>query len=999
MKRFMALSVSVVTFALLAGGGVLAEDEQSMTPRSDTDDVRSYVVIMDLDPAVAYDGGVHGYKATKPSTGQKIKANSADVRRYRAHLKTSHDASMRTAGVGIDQKTHDYTMALNGYSALLTDAQVSRIKAQKDVVMVVEDELRQPLTDSSPSYLGLTAGGGPWARGYDGEGVVVGVLDTGIWPEHPSFADDGSFPPPPIVLDDSSRSACDFGNTSHNPNDAPYVCNNKLIGARQMLDTYRTLIGADPEEYDSARDDSGHGTLIASTVAGNRGVQASIFGIPRGAISGIAPRAHTVAYKVGGALGGFSADIVAGIDQAVADGVDVISYGFGGGASLTGADDIAFLFAADAGVFVATGAGNSGPGPGTIGGPASVPWITAVGASTQSRFWQGAITLGDGSVFAGASVTPGLPETPLVDAEFAGGDLCIPGTLNAAVVAGKIVLCRRGTVARADKSRAVFEAGGVGTILYDVSDEGSLFADTHWTPAVHVDNTPGLAIKAYIASSPSPTASIECCSVDEWPFAPSMGVFSSRGPNLVAPDIIKPDIIAPGVQILGGWSPTPIDDYEVQGQLFHVRGGTSIAQPQVAGVGALLKQAHPDWSPAMIKSALMTTAHQDVVDNDRVSSTDVFDVGAGHIRPGGRWNKGSVAQPGLVYDAGFNDYLGFLCDAEPEVFVSPETCDFLDAAGVPTDASDLNLSSMGIAELAGSQTVHRTVTSVAREKGWRKFRVSVEAPSGYEVTVSPSTFKLRRGDTATYSVTITNVGAPVGEWRFGSLTWQDKTGHYSVYSPIAVRGSLFGAPAEINGTGESGSESFDVAFGYTGSYAAAPHGLVSAVVTSDNVPQDPDQTFDPADGFSNAHAFALLGAAHFRVVLPPEGTEPDADLDIFLQDPVGSIVAFSTSGGTDEQIDIHLPMDGTWTVWVHGWAIPDGDADYDMWTWAVPLASGGSLTIDAAPTAATLGAVGTIDVSWTGLTSGGPGDWYLGAVSHTGDVGLMGLTLIDVDNR
>ena len=222
------------------------------------------------------------------------------------------------------------------------------------------------------------------------------------------------------------------------------------------------MLGADPDEYDSARDDDGHGTHTASTAAGNANVPASIYGISRGTVSGIAPRARIVAYKGLGNQGGFTSDLAAAIDQAVADGVDVINYSVGGGASLTGADDIAYLFAADAGVFVATSAGNSGSGAGTIGGPASVPWITAVGASTQSRFFQATVVLGNGAGYPGASITAGTGILPLVDAASAGGDLCIPGTLDPAVVTGKIVLCRRGQVGRAEKSLAVMQAGGAG---------------------------------------------------------------------------------------------------------------------------------------------------------------------------------------------------------------------------------------------------------------------------------------------------------------------------------------------------------------------------------------------------------------------------------------------------------------------------------------------------------------------------------------------------------
>jgi len=427
--------------------------------------------------------------------------------------------------------------------------------------------------------------------------------------------------------------------------------------------------------------------------------------------------------------------------------------------------------------------------------------------------------------------------------------------------------------------------------------------------------------------------------------------------------------------------------------------GTSMSSPHVAGIFALVKQAHPDWSPAVAKSALMTTAYQGVVKEDYATPADPFDLGAGHVNPGGKANKGSLFEPGLAYDAGYFEYLGFLCDEEPGVFGDPAgTCSFLDSIGVPTEATNLNLPSIGIAELAGSETVIRTVTSVAKENGWRTYYVTVDAPPDYEVTVSPSMLRLKRGHSATYSVTITNLSAPLGEWRFGSLTWSDKTGHYDVYSPIAVRGSLFNAPAEIDGSGESGSASFDVNFGYTGSYSAAAHGLEPATVTSDNVVQDPDQDFDPDDGYSNKHVFDLSGAAFFRIAMPPESVaDPDAiDLDLFVFDPTGTQVASSTSAGTDELIDIQLPADGTWSVYVHGWQTAGPSADYDMYSWIISATPGGNLSIDSAPTSATLGAVETIDVSWTGATAG---EWHLGAVSHTGDVGLMGLTLVEVNNH
>jgi subtilisin family serine protease len=960
------LGVVVLVLALVTPAGAAGDHPGSAASGR-------YVVVMAADPLVT-------------RFGQERLATAAAQIRGRA-LVRSHDAALRAVGLAASDKVYDYTVSLNGFAVDLTAAQVDAMKHAPGVAMVLPDFMRYAQTDSLGKFLGLSRDNGPWAKGHTGEGVVVGVIDTGIWPEHPSFADDGSYAPPPI-----GPLPCDFGNTAANPADAPFTCNNKLIGAYEFLDTYKALTGLDPDEYDSARDDEGHGTHTASTAAGDAGVSASIFGIPRGTLSGIAPRAYVVAYKALGNLGGYTSDLAAAIDQAVADGVNVINYSIGGGASLTGADDISFLFAADAGVFVATSAGNSGPDPGTIGGPASVPWVTTVGASTQSRFFQGTITLGNGEKYAGASITPGIGKTPLVDGAAAGSELCVPGDLNPAMVAGKMVLCERGVTTRVEKSYAVYQAGGVAMIMYNTNDVDNLFSDSHWVPSVQIDNTPGLAIKAYIASDPAPTAKIKAEQKTNWPYAPSMTIFSSRGPDPVAEDIIKPDLTAPGLQILAGASPTP-DAGEVPGQLFQAIAGTSMSSPVVAGAFALLKQAHPDWSAAEAKSALMTVASQDVLDNDRVSPADPFDMGSGHLNVRND-AKGSAFQPGLVYDAGFYEYLGFLCDEAPEVFSDPAgTCATLESLGIPVKAEDLNYPSIGISEVPGSSTVERTVTSVAQDTSKRTYTASIDAPPGFDVTVSPSSFTLKSGESATYEVTVTNVSAPVGEWRFGSLTWTDESGKYNVSSPIAVRGALFQAPDELSGTGTSGSLSFDVRFGYTGSYTAAAHGLEPATITSGDVVQDPDQTFDPNDGYSDAHTFALSGALFFRVKIPPEATEANADLDVYVYDPLGDLAASSTKGGTDEQVDIATPMDGTWTVYVHGWAAPGGDSPYDMSTWVVSATPGGSLSVDSAPSSATLGDSGTVDVSWAGLASGIK---YLGAVSHTGPSGLMGMTLVDV---
>ena len=241
-----------------------------------TSERKSYIVVMAGQPLVAYDGDIAGLPATAPAAGEKVDSDSAAAQKYTQHLTGQHNESLADAGVSPAEKLNDYSVALNGYSAVMTKAQADAIRLQKGVVRVMEDELQQPATDSSGTFLGLTQAGGAYASGINGTGVTVGVIDTGIWPEHPSFAPAGF--PAPVGL--NLPIPCEFGNTAHNPNDAPFTCNNKLVGARQMLETYRALIGAEDFEFDSARDDNGHGTHTSSTAAGNANVPLRPSGSP-----------------------------------------------------------------------------------------------------------------------------------------------------------------------------------------------------------------------------------------------------------------------------------------------------------------------------------------------------------------------------------------------------------------------------------------------------------------------------------------------------------------------------------------------------------------------------------------------------------------------------------------------------------------------------------------------------------------------------------------------
>jgi subtilisin family serine protease len=997
VNRLAALiGVAALAVTAVAPQGAAADDPPATTGEAGSKSVipsptGSYIVVMVADPLVAT------IEVDNLDT-------SAAIAQGRA-LEASHAEVLSTEGISGETKVQDYTNALNGFSARLDYDDAVKLASNPKVALVLPDEMRYPTGDdgsdgSRPddlgNYLGLTARGEAWRSGLTGEGVVVGVIDTGIWPEHPSFADDGTFPTHDALENSAtSGSPCNFGNTTANADDLPFSCNNKLIGARQMLDTYRFFIGADDDEFDSARDDDGHGTHTASTAAGNANVQAAIGGRNVGVISGVAPRAQIIAYKALGNLGGFTSDLVAAIDQAVEDGVDVINYSIGGGASLVSGDTIAFLLAADAGVFAAVSAGNEGPGPETVGGPADVPWVTAVGANTMKRFFQGEVRLDHGPTLRGSSITATTGNLALVDAAQAGtSDLCLADTLDPAKVAGKIVLCRRGGNGRVEKSFEVFNAGGAGMILYNASNDDNLFTDNHWVPSVHVDLTQGLQVKAYLETARRPMARIaNTAKITSWDSAPSMTIFSSRGPNLTAADIIKPDITAPGIQILAGNTPFP-DPGVVPDELFQAIAGTSMSSPVMAGVYALIKQAHPTWTPAMAKSAVMTTANTNVKDNDRVSQAGPFAMGAGEVDPGKVNDRNSVFNPGLVYDAGLVDYLGFLCDAQRSALEpgADEFCAELDGAGIAIDASDLNYPSIGVAELAGSQTVTRTVTSVATSRV--TFRASVQAPAGFSVVVVPDRITLNPGESATYQVTITNSGsAPLGEWRTGSLTW--KGSGYSARSPLAVRAAQLNVPAEITFAGGAGSGSFDVKFGYTGAYSAQAHGLVASVPLTGSVIQDADETFpsdDDANGGVALFPVDLAGAvfARFELSMPDI---PD-DLDMYLLDPAGEIVAASFNGGTDETIDFTPPAaGGVYTLAVHGWAVTVPTRDFTVDSWVVP-AAGSTLAIDSAPASAVNGQVGTIAVSWSGVAAG---TRSMGLISHHDATGAVAVTLVAVD--
>lgn len=497
------------------------------------------------------------------------------------------------------------------------------------------------------------------------------------------------------------------------------------------------------------------------------------------------------------------------MDEAVADGVHVISLSVGASGYLPQyfRDSIALgaFGAARHNVLVSCSAGNSGPGPSTAVNIA--PWILTVGASTIDRDFPATVVLGDGRVFRGVSLYYGesLPDfkLPLIYARDAGNRYCYMGSLQPSKVQGKIVVCDRGGNARVEKGSAVKLAGGLGMILTNPPENGEeLLADAHLLAATMVGQIAGDAIKEYIRSSQYPTATIEFKGtvIGGSPSAPQVASFSSRGPNRLTPEILKPDVIAPGVNILAGWTgkvgPTDLD-IDPRRVEFNIISGTSMSCPHVSGIAALLRKAYPEWSPAAVKSALITTAY--TVDNSGENIKDLgtgkdsnpFVHGAGHVDPNRALN------PGLVYDSDIDDYLAFLCSIGYDAYQiavftrdpAANVCE--EKEGKFASPGDLNYPSFAVQLGEGNNLVKykRVVTNVGSVVD-AVYTVKVNAPPGIAVTVSPTTLVFSaENKTQAFEVAFSRITSQVSA-TFGSIEWSD--GSHVVRSPIAVTWRLNG---------------------------------------------------------------------------------------------------------------------------------------------------------------------------------------------------------------
>jgi subtilisin family serine protease len=765
MRRVLLLLVvlaTAFTFSVPVTGQEQGLTAQALTPDSIDHNKASKgetvrVIVQLEEPALAsYDGGIQGIPATSPRvTKQDLNTNSAAARAYLAHLDSRQDA-MRAEVARVAPSARlgtEFKVALNAITMTVTVEDAARIAKLDGVAAVLPDRLEQPMTEASPQFIDAPVlwnqlGG----QGNAGEGTIVGVLDTGIWPEHPSFADPspvgGAYPAPPTTPGANGfgsggpRSTCDFGNTGFNADDAAFTCNNKLIGAYSFLDTYKAIIGLIATEFDSARDSNGHGTHTTSTAAGNGGVAATLFEVDRGTLSGVAPRAHVIMYRVCGLEGCFQSDSVRAVEQAILDGVDVINFSISGGnAPYSDPVSIAFLAAYDAGVLVSASAGNSGPGANTVAH--REPWTITVGASTSNRHFLSTVTLTSGEdslMLTGASVTAGIDTpTEVVHAADFGDGLCLD-PFPAGTFDGQIVVCERGVIARVAKSYNVMVGGAAGMLQYNPVLQG-LATDNHFIPSVHLENDAGAALLAFMAAATEPVmATFTDGTATEVP-GDVMAAFSSRGGSSQPLGISKPDVTAPGVQILAGHTPMPEDVVGgLPGELFQSIQGTSMSSPHTAGAAALVKAANPSWTPGQVKSALMTTALISGVTKENGSTpADAFDMGSGRI------DLSKAANPGLTFDESAVNYLAL----EDRLW-------------------DANYPSLYVPEFPGAITVTRKVTSSLSRAG--HWTTTVDAPPDLQVSV-PSRINVSAGGSRTFEISLDGRAIPIGQTRQARITF------------------------------------------------------------------------------------------------------------------------------------------------------------------------------------------------------------------------------------
>lgn len=676
---------------------------------------------------------------------------------------------------------YTYDNALHGFSASLSLDELENLKRSPAVLAAYKDKTVLMLdTTHTPEFISPNVATSLWPISSFGKDVIIGVLDSGIWPESESFKDDHMATKVPTRWEGT----CDGGQNFNSS-----LCNSKLIGVRYFNNGYMQAHPDIVVSMNSARDTNGHGTCVASIAAGNFVNDASFFGYAKGTAKGIAPHARLAIYKVFWNGESYVSDILAGTDKAIADGVDVICTSFGH-------DDlplennpiaIASFAAMKKGVLVSTSAGNEGPTLGTVHN--AVPWVLTVTASSVDRSFVGSLILGNGLVIVGWTMFPSnglLQHLPLVYDR----TLSACNNLLLSETPHGIIICDAGSLR--SQLYYITESNVSGAIL--VADNGELFETGGVACAcLVIRSTDASFVLSYAKSDPlaSATMTFQGTILGIKP-SPVVASYASRGPSRRIPTILKPDIMAPGSLVLGAWPPA-LPSARMKSDVlysdYNILYGTSIACAHATGVAALLKAVHPAWSPSAIKSAIMTTA--DLFDNTfdpihwingkELHSASPLDMGAGQIFPT------QALDPGLIYDITAEEYVNFLCSTKlstPQIWTIIGS-DYSCSKG----SLDLNYPSFIVfypdAKTIVIKEFRRTVTNVG--SGASIYKVTVREPANSEVEVSPMTLIFsNKYEKQSYMVIMSYEGHDDRRVSYGELVWAEENGKHTVRSPIVV---------------------------------------------------------------------------------------------------------------------------------------------------------------------------------------------------------------------
>ncbi|CAI9086837.1 OLC1v1020756C1 [Oldenlandia corymbosa var. corymbosa] len=785
------------------------------------EDRHTYLVLMEGDPVAFHQQG-------KPHPNSE-----ASKAMHAKHLINSHDEFLQKAlDVGSYTKLYSFKHIVNGFAVHTTPTQVDRIKNASGVKLVEKDRRVKQMTTYTPEFLGLPS---VWTQeGGDrnaGEGVVIGVIDSGINPIHPSFAPDHDPTDPYTSKPPHFSGICQGG-----PLFPETSCNGKIVSAR-FFSAGAEATGKlnSSADFHSPYDAVGHGSHVASIAAGNHGVPVVVDGFYYGRASGMAPRARIAVYKAIYPSIGALSDVLAAIDQAVLDGVDIITLSIGPDeppadtVTFLGMYDIFMLAANKAGKFVVQAVGNTGPGPYTV--VSYSPWAFGVAASETDRNYPGTLILGNGQKISGVGLSgpsfgQGLLQHKLVlakDAVRADGDFpktseyleeCQhPEALVPEVVLGSVVICTfsdgfyNGTSTLTAVIQTAKSLGFMGFVLVSNPKYGDFIAEAipFLVSGIMIPRTKDAQVISRYYDQQTIRDKSGCvirydgrASIGEGRTAsyagraPIISRFSARGPdykdrNRTAVDVLKPDILAPGHQIWGAWNPMSVSDPILAGQNFALQSGTSMATPHIAGIAAILKQNHTTWTPSMIASAMSTTATKydnqgDIImargyEIDSLYTAAPFGFGSGHVDPS------RAIDPGLVFPAGYGDYVSFLCslpNVDPSSIHAVTGGSCTPSFGSP---ADLNVPSVTITALTGSRTIRRRMMNVGSKA--ETYVCAGLPPRGVAIDIHPQSFRVAAaGGIQVLDIKLT-VTEAINDFSFGELVFTGSLNHI-VRLPISV---------------------------------------------------------------------------------------------------------------------------------------------------------------------------------------------------------------------